>query len=64
MKTSLYIGGQWKDASDSSSFPVIDPSNEQVLAEVASATSVDVNEAIDVAYKAGQEWAKTSPRES
>ncbi len=63
MKTSLYIGGQWKDASDGSSFPVIDPSNEQILAEVASATSVDVNEAIDVAYKAGKEWAKTSPRE-
>ena len=34
MKTSLYIGGQWKDASDGSSFPVIDPSNEQILAEV------------------------------
>ena len=47
MRDLLYIGGEWKPASDQATFAVIDPSDESVLANVASATVDDVNQAID-----------------
>ena len=62
MRDLLYIGGEWKPASDQATFAVIDPSDESVLANVASATVDDVNQAIEVADIAGKSWAKTSPR--
>jgi len=63
MQTELFIGGEWRPASDGATFPVEDPSTEQTLAEVASATVEDVTEAVEVAHAAGLEWAKRVPRE-
>ena len=37
--TDLWIGGQWRKASDGSRFDVIDPATENKVASVASATS-------------------------
>jgi succinate-semialdehyde dehydrogenase / glutarate-semialdehyde dehydrogenase len=62
MRALLYIGGEWRAASDHATFPVIDPSNEEVLANVASATIQDVDDAMNAADLAGKMWAKTSPR--
>jgi succinate-semialdehyde dehydrogenase/glutarate-semialdehyde dehydrogenase len=62
MRALLYIGGEWRAASDQATFPVIDPSNEEVLANVASATIQDVDDAMSAADLAGKMWAKTSPR--
>jgi len=63
MQTQLYIGGQWRAASDGATFPVTDPATEQTIAEVASATVDDVIEAVEVAQAAGTEWAKRAPRD-
>jgi succinate-semialdehyde dehydrogenase/glutarate-semialdehyde dehydrogenase len=63
MQTELFIGGQWRPASDGATFPIIDPSTEQTIAEVSSATVDDVTDAVAIAAAAGEEWARCAPRE-
>ena len=63
MQTQLYIGGQWRPASDGATFAITDPATEETIADVASATVDDVVEAVEVAHAAGLEWAKRAPRE-
>ena len=62
-RTRLYIGGEWRPASDGGVFPVEDPSTEQTIAEVASATVADVTRAVETAHEAGAEWARRLPRQ-
>ena len=62
MQTELFIGGEWRPASDGGTFPIEDPSTEETIAEVASATVEDVTAAVEVAHAAGLEWAKLPPR--
>lgn len=59
----LYIGGQWRDASDKASFDVYSPANGQKLSSCAEATQQDVNDAVDAAWKAWGSWKNTSPAE-
>ena len=63
MQTELFIGGQWRPASDGATFPIIDPSTEQTMAEVSSASVDDVIDAVEIADAAGKEWASRAPRE-
>ena len=63
MQTELFIGGRWRPASDGTTFPIIDPSTEQTMAEVSSASVDDVIDAVEIADAAGKEWAKRAPRE-
>jgi succinate-semialdehyde dehydrogenase / glutarate-semialdehyde dehydrogenase len=58
----LYIGGGWRDGGGGS-FPVEDPSTEEVLCEVADATPADAVAALDAAVAAQAEWAAHPPRE-
>jgi succinate-semialdehyde dehydrogenase / glutarate-semialdehyde dehydrogenase len=61
--TQLFIGGQWLPSGDGSSIAVTDPATEKVIANVASATADDAILAVDAAFKAGQSWSATAPRE-
>jgi len=61
--TDLYIGGQWKKASDGARFDVIDPATEKTIASVASGTVDDAIAAIDAAQAAFPAWAAKKPRE-
>ncbi len=61
--TDLWIGGQWKKASDGGRFDVIDPATEKTIASVASATVEDAKAAIDAADAAFPGWAAKKPRE-
>lgn len=61
--TDLYIGGEWRPASDGSRFDVINPADESVLASVASATTEDAISALDAADEAFADWAARKPRE-
>ena len=63
MRTMLFIGGEWRPASDGSTFPILNPATEKPITEVSSATLEDVASAVDVAHIAGQEWASRLPRE-
>jgi succinate-semialdehyde dehydrogenase/glutarate-semialdehyde dehydrogenase len=60
--TGLLIDGDWRDASDNTTFNVTNPATEQHLATVASATSDDALAALDAACTAQTDWARTSPR--
>jgi succinate-semialdehyde dehydrogenase/glutarate-semialdehyde dehydrogenase len=63
MRTELFIGGEWRPASDGGTFPVIDPASEELIAEVASATLEDCADAVRLAHAAGKAWAERPPRE-
>jgi succinate-semialdehyde dehydrogenase/glutarate-semialdehyde dehydrogenase len=61
--TDLWIGGQWRKASDGGRFDVIDPATENKIASVASATVEDAKAAVDAASDAFAPWAAKKPRE-
>jgi len=63
LPTGLYIGGQWRDASDGDRIEVRDPATDAVIADVASATPEDARSAVDAAAAAAAGWASTAPRE-
>lgn len=51
----LYIGGKWTKPVQGGVFETIDPSDESILAQVAAATSEDVDLAVSTARKAFDE---------
>jgi succinate-semialdehyde dehydrogenase/glutarate-semialdehyde dehydrogenase len=61
--TDLWIGGEWRKASDGGRFDVIDPATENKIASVASATVEDAKAAVDAASDAFPGWAAKKPRE-
>lgn len=61
--SDLWIGGQWRVASDEERFDVIDPATEKTIASVASASIEDAKTAVDAAASAFAGWAARRPRE-
>lgn len=59
----LYIGGQWRRAEDNGTFPEINPSNGDILCRCAEATRGDVDQAVQAAWKAFEEYRKTSVKD-
>jgi succinate-semialdehyde dehydrogenase/glutarate-semialdehyde dehydrogenase len=59
--TGLWIGGEEREGS--STFNVLDPSDDSVLTAVADATADDATAALDAACAVQAEWAATPPRE-
>ncbi|NQX16872.1 NAD-dependent succinate-semialdehyde dehydrogenase [Rathayibacter sp. VKM Ac-2857] len=57
------IGGVVRDASDGSTFDVLDPATGRTLATVASGTVDDARAAVDAAAAAAASWAATPPRQ-
>ncbi len=62
-KYQLFIGGQWKDASDGKTFVTCCPATGEKLAECAQATREDVDEAVKAAWKAFPAWKQTTAAE-
>ena len=60
--TELFIDGKWGGGSQGS-FPVLDPSTGDRIADVARAGDDDVALAVSAAASALPEWARTAPRE-
>lgn len=56
----LYIGGQWRPASDNAVFTSKNPANGEVLASCAEATKEDVDAAVEAAWKAFPAWKLTT----
>ena len=52
-----------RNVKGSSTFDVLDPSDDQVLVSVANATADDAVAALDAACAVQAEWAATPPRE-
>jgi len=61
--TELFIGGLWRPASSSGTFPVEDPSTGETLLEVADAVPDDALAALAAAADRQAEWAAHPPRE-
>src|SRR6266513_5716600 len=61
----MYINGESVDSKSSKTFPVYDPSTEEVIAQVPDANSEDVNRAVAAAKAAFEEgpWSSTTPQE-
>jgi succinate-semialdehyde dehydrogenase / glutarate-semialdehyde dehydrogenase len=59
----LYIGGEWREASEGETFVVEDPATAEALCEVADATPEDARAALDAAVDARPEWAASAPNE-
>ncbi len=60
-----YIGGQWVKSSTGETFPVYDPSTEEVIANVAAASSADVDRAVGAgraAFDSGP-WPQTTAQD-
>ena len=61
MKTfKLYINNQWVDAEGKKTFLSYNPSTNQPIAELASASCADVNAAVSAAKKAFKSWSSLS----
>jgi succinate-semialdehyde dehydrogenase/glutarate-semialdehyde dehydrogenase len=60
--TQLIIGGDRRDASDGSTFDVIDPATGEPIATVASGTVEDAIACVDAAHQAASTWGATAPR--
>jgi len=61
----LYINGKWEDAKTGRTLSVINPANEEIIAEISEAGKKDVDEAVGAARKAFDkgEWSRMHPRE-
>ena len=51
-RKQLLINGEWRDAADGRTMPVINPATEETIAEVASASAADVDAAVVAARAA------------
>src|SRR5947199_10807791 len=48
----MLVGGEWKESSNGLASSILDPSNNQVIAEVPRATKQDARAAVDAAKTA------------
>jgi succinate-semialdehyde dehydrogenase / glutarate-semialdehyde dehydrogenase len=63
VEKKLYIGGEWRDASDGATLEVIDPATEEPLCEIADGTPEDAMAALDSAVEMQREWGATAPND-
>lgn len=61
--TQAYIGGQWLDAMDRSTFDVLNPANDNCIAAVANCGSKETEQAISAAHGALALWSATPAKE-
>jgi succinate-semialdehyde dehydrogenase/glutarate-semialdehyde dehydrogenase len=61
--TDLYLNGVWRPSSDGTRLDVQDPSTEETIASVASATVEDGLAAVTAAHDALRPWGDTAPRQ-
>src|SRR6516225_1457521 len=59
----ILVGGSWGQAASGETMEVLNPANEEVLAEVPRCSAADVDEAVAAAKKALPEWLDTTPAE-
>src|ERR1700679_1130027 len=61
----MFINGEWVASKTAKTFPVYDPSTEEVIAQVPDASADDVNRAVAAAKAAFEEgpWAATTAQE-
>ena len=60
-----FVNGKWEPAASGKTFPVYDPSTEEVIAQVAAADAADVDRAVKAARAAFDSgpWAQTTAQD-
>ena len=58
-----FIGGDFVDAADGKTAEVINPANDQVIANVPASSQRDVDRAVDAAATAFESWKNTTPQD-
>jgi 1-pyrroline dehydrogenase len=58
-----FIGGDFVDAADGKTAEVINPANDEVIANVPASSHADVDRAVDAAEKAFESWKRTTPQD-
>ena len=58
-KLSNYRNGAWVESSNKSWLDVINPATEETISEVPLSSSEEVNETVQIASKAFQDWRRT-----
>ncbi|GAA1170463.1 NAD-dependent succinate-semialdehyde dehydrogenase [Pseudonocardia alaniniphila] len=61
MPDQLFIGGEWRDASDGRTIDVLDPATEQVVATVPDASDADLDAVLAAADSGFDTWRRASP---
>ncbi len=59
----MLIDGEWKDSANGKVRQIINPANEEVVAEVPDGTPEDAQRAIDAAARAFCHWSRLTPYE-
>jgi betaine-aldehyde dehydrogenase len=61
----MYINGEWVDSQSGKTFPVYDPSSEEIIAQVPDANADDVNRAVSAANTALENgpWPSTTAQD-
>jgi succinate-semialdehyde dehydrogenase/glutarate-semialdehyde dehydrogenase len=63
VKTQLFIGGVWRDATGGATLAVEDPATGETIANVADATNADADAALAAADEAFKTWRYVAPRD-
>ncbi len=58
-----FIGGSFVGAADGRTAEVVNPANDQVIANVPASSSEDVDRAVEAAAKAFETWKTTTPQD-
>ncbi|MEV6288423.1 NAD-dependent succinate-semialdehyde dehydrogenase [Kribbella sp. NPDC051770] len=59
----LFIGGEWRPASDGRVIDVLNPATEEVVGQVASASAADLDDVLAAAAEGFAVWRRTAPAE-
>ncbi|MEY4990016.1 MAG: hypothetical protein RIS08_242 [Actinomycetota bacterium] len=60
--TGVFIGGEWREASNGKTLDVVDPATGKVLKTISDASYEDGQAALEAAHRAQADWARTAPR--
>ncbi len=63
LQTRAYVAGEWIDADDGKTFPVVNPARGDVIAEVADLSRAEVARAITASAAAMKDWAARTGKE-
>jgi len=63
LRTRAFVDGQWIDADDGTTFPVVDPATGETLADIPRLGAAETRRAIEAAHRALPEWRARSAKD-
>ncbi len=59
----MYVNGEWALAQGGSTFEVINPADQSLVATVTNAAAPDIDRAVEAAHAAFREWSLLAPKD-